>query len=570
MRGDIQFCRAGWAEGGRGEGSRVLYCLQGRPYKGEKKMKKSLFLLIIAAIFAVSGCQSTYEPSPEEHTLVILHTNDHHGHPLAFYDYPAPDQGGLPARATLVQQERAANPYVMVLDAGDFNTGRPESNFFKAEPDIIGYNYIGYDAVAVGNHEFDPTPEVMQRQISLSDFPWLCANVKTKDGKNIPGVQSYFIKDYGEFRVAVFGLLQKETEQSGNPANIEGYVFLDEVETAQALVPELEKKADIVIALVHMGLYNGEMRGSRRLAAEVPGIDLIIDGHTHTMVETPVMVTNIQTGIDVPIVQAKHWGLYMGEVTLTFQNGEVLSSDYELIPVNVRTRKKMADGSSTYPTVGPEIAEDKKLSAALRIYSQNVTAVLSQVIGTAEAPFINDKTREQETAIGDAVADSMLWYANEMGQNVEFAFQNGGGVRTTLPDGEIQKSTIYEVLPFDNSVAVSTMKGSDVIALFDRTPETVGQGAMPQVSDGVKLVIDSASGTVKSLSINGAPVDPDRMYKIATNSYLAAGGDGYTVFTKAVDVYDMAMMQRDVFIDWVVKKKNGVLKPETFGRIVIE
>ncbi|MBN2510975.1 MAG: 5'-nucleotidase C-terminal domain-containing protein [Spirochaetales bacterium] len=533
-------------------------------------MKKRILLLLVAALFLAAGCQTAYTPSSVEHTLVVLHTNDHHGHPLAFFDYPAPHQGGLPARATLVQQIRGRHPYVMVLDAGDFNTGRPESNFFKAEPDIIGYNYIGYDAVAVGNHEFDPAPAVMQQQIALSDFPWLCANVKTADGKPLPGVSSYVIKDYGDFRVAVFGLLLKETEQSGNPAHIKGYTFLDEVETARTLVPELEKKADIVIALVHLGLYDGEMRGSRRLAAEVPGIDLIIDGHTHTRVDTPVKAANKETGYEVPIVQAKHWGLYVGKAALRFKDGEVLSMDYELLPVNVRTRKKLDDGSSVYPTVGPELEEDRKLAASLKIYADNVQAVLGQVIGRAEGPFMNDETRVRETAVGDAVADSMLWYARHMGQDADFAFQNGGGVRTTLPEGDIQKGTVYEVLPFDNSVAIVSLKGTDVAALFERTPETVGHGAMPQVSDGVSFTIDTASGTISGLTIGGEPVDPDRIYRIATNSYLAAGGDGYTVFNRALDVYDMAMMQRDVFIEWVINEKNGVLIPVTFGRITVK
>ena len=542
-------------------------------------MKKRLFVLIAVAVFAVLGCQTpAVQQTPEqpvavdntEYELVVLHTNDHHGHPLAFFDYPAPDQGGLPARATLVKQIRDGNSRVLVLDAGDFNTGRPESNFFKAEPDILGYNYIGYDAVAMGNHEFDPDPSLLQKQIGESDFPWLCANVKRDDGSYVPGVEPYMIKDYGGFKVAVFGMMLKETRQSGNPANIKGYEFLDEVETARELVPELRKKADLVIALVHMGLYGEEDRGSRRLAAHVPGIDLIIDGHTHTMVSSPVLVKNEDTGYEVPIVQAKHWGLYMGKVDLKIKKGGTPSCDYELIPINVRKRVKNDDGTSTYPAVGTEIEKDPELAALLTPYAEKVDEVLSQVIGTAEKPFINDFSRERETAIGDAVADSMLWFANEMGQNADFALQNGGGVRATLGDGEIQKAEIYEVLPFDNTVAVCTMKGNDVIALFERTPETVGEGAMPQVSDGVKFVIEKESGTIRDLTINGKAVDPDAEYKLATNSYLAAGGDGYAMFKNSIDVYDMAMMQRDVFIEWVINAKDGILIPETFDRITVE
>ena len=174
---------------------------------------------------------------------MVLHTNDYHGHPVAFYDYPADGQGGLPAQATLVREIRGDNDNVLVLSAGDLNTGRPESNFFKAEPDIIGHNYIGYDALAMGNHEFDPSPADMQHQIAMSNFPWLCANVVKSDGSYIDNVKPYIIKDFGDFKVAVFGLMTESTAKSGNPDNIRGYTFLDEVQTARKLVPELQKKS---------------------------------------------------------------------------------------------------------------------------------------------------------------------------------------------------------------------------------------------------------------------------------------------------------------------------------------
>ena len=538
-----------------------------------KKCFRQIFtvFLVVAFLFGMQGCGSGPAAKKDvSYQLVILHTNDHHGHPLAFYDYPAADQGGLPARATLVKQVRGANARVLVLDAGDFNTGRPESNFFQAEPDLIGYNYIGYDAVEMGNHEFDPDAETRQKQIAMSDFPWLCANVVQADGSLLPGVQEYMIKDYGDFKVAVFGLMLKETEQSGNPAHVKDFTFLDEVEVANKLVPMLQKKADLVIALVHLGVYPGENRGSRRLAAEVPGIDLVIDGHSHTMLEHPLLIKNKVSGKEVPIVQARHWGLYMGKVTLDFMNGEVTKLDYELVPVNVRKRVKQDDGTSIYPTVGTELEKDPELLALLKPFADKVDAVLGEVIGTATAPLINDKSREAETAIGDAVADSMLWYAREMGQDVDFALQNGGGVRTTLGEGEIKKADIYEVIPFDNTVVISALKGSDVIAMFDYMPQTIGHGAMPQVSDGVSFVIDKASGKVSDVLINGEAIDPDKTYKIATNSYLGAGGDGYVMFKNAVDLYDMAIMQRDAFIEWVISARDGILKPETFGRITIK
>lgn len=533
-------------------------------------MKKLRFLSsVLVVIFVMAGCAglSGYQPSAVEHSLVVLHTNDHHGHPLPFFDYPSPDQGGLPARATLVNDIRKEFSNVLVLDAGDLNTGRPESNFFKAQPDIMGYNYIKYDALAIGNHEFDPSMDDMQAQITASEFPWLCANA-TMNGKYLKNVKPYIIKEYAGFKVAILGLVSSRTADTGNPDHIKGITFEDEVKVASTLVPKLKKQADIVISLVHMGIYDDAGMGSKRLAAQVPGLALVVDGHSHTKLDAPVMVKNAVTGKQVPIVQAKHWGLYVGKAVLKFKSGEVTDLDWSLVPVNVKRREKK-DGKSYYHFVDKEIKEDPALVAILQPYQDKVESVLSEVIGSADGAFINDDTRKRETALGDIVADSQLWYMKKMGFDIDFAFQNGGGIRATLGSGEIKKKTIYEILPFDNSICVVSLKGSDVIALFDQTPQNIGEGAMPQVSEGVSFTIDTASGKVENLLIGNRRVDPARTYKIALNSYLAAGGDGYKVFKKGLDFYDSSMMQRDAFIEYV-SHLNRPIVPKTYNRITLK
>ncbi len=532
--------------------------------------RKVLLLLMTAFILLGFGCATSPIQTPDvEHHVVILHTNDHHGHPLAFYDYPADGQGGLPARATLVQQMRDQYPNLLVVDAGDINTGRPESNFFQTEPDIIGYNYIGYDAMAMGNHEFDPSPEVMQKQIAQSDFPWLCANVVDADGNLLANVEPYTIVEFEGFQVALLGLIDEGTAETGNPAHIKGLTFLDPVEVAREYVPMLKKKADIVIALVHMGLYDSADEGSRRLAAQVPGIAHIIDGHSHSFTEEPVYEVNLETGKKIGITQARHWGLYMGKIDLSFLNGEVTGLDFELVPVNVQYRETLEDGSRVFKFAGEELEEDAVLLSQLQPYADEVDAVLSEVIGEATAPFINDDSRAKETAIGNAVADSMLWYIQSMGMKADFAFQNGGGIRTSLADGPIQKQTVYEVLPFDNSVAVVTFTGEQVLALLNKTPSAVGHGAMPQVSQGISFTIDTASGTATDILIGGKPLDLKAKYVVATNSYLASGGDGYAIFTESTDYYDTSLMQRDAFIEYIIAQ-GGVMTPQVEGRITIK
>lgn len=514
-----------------------------------------LFLLLLFGfcnIFVAAETKGTSE-------LVILHTNDHHGHPLKFYDNSAPDQGGLPGRASLVEMIRNQYPNVLVIDAGDFNTGRPESNFFKAQPDIQGYNFIGYDAVTLGNHEFDNPLEILQQQIQSAKFPILSANVKTKDGAYVG--QPYIIKNFKGFKVAIFGLTTKEAELVASPQNIKDLIFEDEITIAKKLVPELKKKADIVIALVHLGVYNDEEQGSKRLAKYVPGIDLIVDGHSHTKLEAPIIINK------TPIVQAYQWGLYLGKGIFTIKKKRIVDFKWELLPINVKVSVTKDDGTKELKYLTQEIPENQELLGLLTKYSDQVESELTKVIGHAETTFPNARVRYEETALGDLVADSMLWYTKNL--NVDFAIQNGGGIRTDLPAGTITKKNIYEILPFDNSIAVVTLKGDQVQALFDfiaTIPQ--GKGAFPQVSEGVSFTINYETNRCENILINGAPIDPDKIYKIATNSFMASGGDGYQAFTNALDYYDTSVFQRDAFIEYITNL-NTALKPEVKGRITI-
>jgi 5'-nucleotidase/UDP-sugar diphosphatase len=502
---------------------------------------------------------------PPSHHLVVLHTNDTHGHPVKFPYTGAQDVGGLPARATLVKNVRAENENVLVLDAGDLNTGRAESTFFKAKPDIEGYNYIGYDAVALGNHEFDNPVSVLKEQMAWARFPFLSANVRTKNGRYL--AKPYIIKQFKGFKVAIFGLTTRETEHIGNPEHIKDLVFEDEVAVARKLVPELRKQADLVIALVHLGIYDSEERGSRRLAADVPGIDLIVDGHSHTRLDEPIMVQSPGSLRTTAIVQAWQWGLVVGRVDLWFSDGRVNRLTFRNIPINLKAAGKAAGGAFAYPLAGEDIPEDPVLLATLRPYVDKVDAALSETVGRAAGTFSFKTARYEETPLGDLIADSMLWYTRSL--RVDFALQNGGGIRADLPEGAISRKTVYEVIPFDNSVVVLALRGTDVQALFDFVARILpGSGAFPQVSAGVSFTINSKTGKCENLLIRGKPMDPRRTYRIATNSYLAAGGDGYRMLLKAIDRYDSSRLQRDVLVDYV-RHLGGTIEPHVTKRVTI-
>ncbi len=540
----------------------------GVSFIGLKRTNRIVFLLLaLVGVLLVRGLswgKGSSDDAPVHH-LVVLHTNDTHGHPLKFYLYPAPDVGGLPARATLIKGIKKENENVLLLDAGDLNTGRAESNLFRAKPDIIGYNYIGYDAMALGNHEFDHPLDVLRMQMAWAKFPFLSANIRVPGGKYL--ARPYIIKAFKGFKVAVLGLTTTETRGIANPQNIDGLIFLDEVETARNLVPELRRQADLVIALVHLGIYPSWNRGSKRLANEVEGIDLIVDGHTHTRLDAPIVVKHKASGRRTLIVQAWKWGLLMGRVDLWFQDSKIRDYRFRAIPVNLKTVHKRAHGRRAYRFVGSEVKEDRRLLAMLKPYADEVKARLSEVIGYAERPFLYRYARRKETPLGDLVADSMLWFTRRLG--VDFAIQNGGGIRDNLEPGPITMRDIYDILPFENTVVVLSLTGKDIEAVFDRIGAvTRGRGAFPQVSEGLRFTINQQKKRCENILIHGRPVDPARVYRVATNSYLANGGDGYFVFRDAEEKYDTSMLQRDVLIRYI-RSLGGRIRPKNRRRIHI-
>lgn len=529
---------------------------------------KSFGVIFLSGMLGITlSCAAVENPVSEEAAsafhLVVLHSNDHHGRPAKFFEAPFPGVGGLPARASLVKEIRKKNLNVLLLDAGDLNTGLPVSNLFHARPDIEGYNALNYDAMAIGNHEFDITPDILQWQIAWAHFPFLSANIKDRHGENLG--RPYIIKTFKGFRVAVFGLTTKRTEFLGNQDNIKGFTFEDEVEVAREIVPKLRRQADVVIALVHMGIYDTMDIGSERLAFNVRGIDLIVDGHSHTRLEAPLYVKHRESDWQTPIVQAWKWGLELGRVDLWVKDRKIARLQFEPIPINLQKSVVGPEGKKRLAYVGQKIGEDELLLGIVRPYLRVAEAALSEVVGYADKTFSNRESRKRETALGDLVADSMLWYTRHLG--VDFAFQNGGGIRADLARGNITKSSTYALLPFNNRIYVLTMKGSELRALFDYVGTIAdGRGAFPQVSEGIRFTMNRKTGKCEDILIGGNPIDPDRFYKIATNLYLARGGDGYDMFWRASKRQALYETQKNV-LNQYIKAVGGRISPKVHDRI---
>ena len=522
-------------------------------FNKEKNMKRLLKItsLTLAVIMIFAGCMSVPAPKRETgkaYSLVVLHTNDHHGTIMA-----TGGQAGLAERATFIAGTRAANSNVLLLDAGDINTGTALSNMFKGEIDIKAYNMMKYEAVAFGNHEFDGTLELLESQIAQAEFPFLSANVKRADGSYLG--KPYIVKNYDGFRVGVFGLTTLRTLKIASPDK--SLSFGDEIEAAKEMVETLriKEKCDIVIAIAHLGLTEEEkgQTTSTFLAENVDGIDLIIDGHSHSALNEAKFVGT------TPIVSANEWGKYVGQGTFNIVDGKIASFAWK--PVAINTKDVV-----TY-------TPDPAIAAMIAPYKEKADLTLKEVVAetTAQFEFGDRLSRKKEIALGNMVNDGAMWYVKEiLKKDADFAFTNGGNIRTELPAGKITREQIATVLPFDNWLYLTKMKGSDLISLFEfiaSIPQ--GAGAWAQVSEEARYTIDYSAdikkGTLKDLTIKGKPVNPEGEYTFVTNDYLMAGGDGYVVLKNNIEAYNTSTTLRDAIIAYAQNKKT--LTPATDGRI---
>lgn len=467
--------------------------------------------------------------------LTIIHTNDHHGRFWKNSD----GEYGMAARKTIIEQIRADvrihGGYSLLLDGGDVNTGVPESDMQNAEPDFRGMNLLGYDAMAVGNHEFDKPPAVLARQRQWAQFPMLAANIY-QHGKRM--FAPYKIFNLGGMRVAVMGLTTDDTKKLTNPENTRGIEFRPPAREAARLMPLLHQNADVIIAATHMGHYPDGNHGINapgdvEMARQVKGFNLIVGGHS----QNPVCMKaeNVRDEAYVPggdcapdrqngawIVQAHEWGKYVGRADFAYRNGEFRLLKYQLIPVNLKKTVKGNDGQERKLPYTREIPENSEMLALLKPYQDKGQAVLGEQLGSSDGKLEGDRgiVRKQPTNLGVFIASAMQDKAH-----ADFAIMNSGGIRDSLPAGRISYKDILKVQPFGNTLVYIDMSGAEALDYLKAAAKmSPGSGAFPQFA-GVTLRI--VGGDVQQAQIGGQPIDPARRYRLALNSFTAAGGDGY-------------------------------------------
>ena len=532
-------------------------------------------LLVLSIGVAMVGCGSdsddiavTCDTAASCTKFTVLHTNDNHGR----FWKNSKGEYGMAARKTLIDSIRAEvtqnGGETILLSGGDINTGVPESDMQDAVPDFVGMNLLGYDAMALGNHEFDNTLDVLEMQSELADFPMLAANIYIKDGDTVTDERlfsPYKVFTINGLKVAVIGLTTKDTAKLVNPDNVATIHFADPQVEIKKAIKEIEanETVDLIFATTHMGHYANGQHGS-----EAPGdvllarsleegqLDAIIGGHS----QNPVCMegneyADFNPGDDCKpdqqngtyIMQAHEWGKYVGRADFEFYDGKLHLAKYDLIPVNLKEKDENGD----YQFIQSEIEPNSTVIATLSAYQQQGQELLDVIISKTDAKLEGDRdvVRAEQTNLGHLLGHAYRTYDLV---DADFGVMNSGGVRDSIAGGDIAYRDVLTVQPFGNFVTKATMTGAEVKAYLDVVAtKTAGSGAYAQL-DNISLTVDCDLSDVTIRDINGKGFDLADTYTFSVISFSAAGGDDYPV----IDVESTQLTDASVLRDFFVKNPD--------------
>ena len=519
----------------------------------------SLALLLSLAVPVCAAETTTSTTKDLTGHIVILHTNDVHG-----------GIAGYAKLAAVKESYTASGAYTLLVDAGDYIQGDPTVSASQGKTAIELMNSTGYDAATVGNHEFDYGYANLKTISAQANFPILAANVQY-NGATAFDSHTIFTAANGK-KIGVFGLETPETATKAHPAKIQGVTFVgdqDMMKLAQTEVDTLKAAGcDYVICLGHLGI-DAESTGNRSIDVlnAVTGIDVFIDGHSHSTLDQIKAATN-GTG-------------KVGNAYLT-STGTKLA--------NVGVVDIAPDGTITTSNVPLDTltAENADTAAVIQRIQQQIDADYGAVFAQSEVQLNGEKAqvRTGETNLGDLITDAMLWQAGTLGEKVDAAVNNGGGIRASLSVGDLTKKDINTVLPFGNTLYLVKLTGAQLLEALEAStcslPESIG--AFPQVS-GIEYTVNTgakfsstenypgstygkpnAVNRVTIQSVGGAAFDPAETYTIVTNDFLGAGGDTYYTFKSSPVGYDTGVPLDEVLMDYITAQCKGTITKAAYGQ----
>ncbi|MCW5841920.1 MAG: 5'-nucleotidase C-terminal domain-containing protein [Caldilinea sp.] len=516
---------------------------------------------IIVAILLVFGSLPVSAQDDAGFTLTVLHTNDTHSHIEQFDGFSGSCSeeeaaagecfGGIARRATKLAELRARATNPIIVDAGDQFQGSLYYTQYRGQEAADYMPMLGYQAMAVGNHEFDDGPANLAKFIDAVGLPVLSANIDASADPDLAGkIAASTVLDVDGEQVGIIGLTTDTTPTSSSPGDTVS--FGEYVASLEPVIADLEAQGiNKIILLSHIGYADDQT-----LAAAIDGIDVIVGGHSHTLLSNTdedasgpyPTVVNAPGGNPVLIVQDGAYGKYLGNLEVTFDADGVASS-WQGDPI-------LLDAS---------VAEDADVLTMVAKLAQPLEELRSTVVG--QSTGILDGSREScrfgECTMGNIVTDAMLWATQNDGTQI--AIENGGGLRASIEAGDVTMGNVLEVLPFGNTMATFGLKGSDLLLALEsgvgraENPDNEGTGRFPQVA-GLRFSWDGskpAGERIVSAEVRGAdgeysPVDPEAVYQLVTNDFNRRGGDDYAVFNdSAINPYDFGSPLDQALADYI-------------------
>jgi 5'-nucleotidase len=451
-------------------------------------------------------------------------------------------RGGLARVSTLRKQIIAQSPHTLLLMSGDTISPSVESITYKGQQMIDSWNNIGLDYATFGNHEFDFGPEVLRERVKESNFKWLAANViDKKTGKTFSETQPFIIREFDGVKIGLFGITLPETKQTSRPGP--DVDFLDPCETARKIIPQIRAQgAQVIIALTHLSMNEDKQ------LARCSGVDVIIGGHEHTLLES--------LSGHAPIFKMTSDAREMGQIDLNISkpSGRLESIDWKVIPVT------------------SEVAEDPQFAVVYQKYGKLLEELAERVGRTdVELNAKSEDNRQRETNVGDFITDAFRQWAD-----ADVAIMNGGSIRADemIRPGELTLRDLLSILPFKNPVVKLEITGATLKQALEhgvaRSAEDKEPGRFPQVS-GVRFTFDATrppGSRLMSLTVGGQPLDEKKTYTLATTTFIARdGGDGYTMFKDAHYLIspEKGRIDSNILRDAITATK--AIAPQTDGRI---
>ena len=548
----------------------------------ETALSRRRFLQVAGASLVVAGGVSTGHFSMTSaraqgaFKLNVLHINDLHSRVESIGGYgstcSAEDAGegkcfgGYGRLATKIRERRKeiedAGEHAITLDAGDQFQGSLFYTTYRGKAEGEFMNKIGFDAMALGNHEFDNGPDVLADFIDFVEFPVISGNVTVGDGEKLAGkVDEWVVLDVGGEKIGVMSVLTPDTAVTSSPGpNVK---IGDDIEYLKEAVARLRGEGvNKVLLLSHVGFVRDQ-----EIAAQVEGISAIIGGHSHTLLSNteegaPAYATLVENpaGKAVPIVQAGAYSKHLGDLTLTF--------DEEGYVAEATGDTRILDAS---------VEPDAEIEARIKELAGPIETLKSTEVAEVAGPIdgSRESCRAKECEMGNLVTDAIL--AKTAEQGVTIAIQNGGGLRASIDQGMATVGDVLAVLPFQNTLATMKLSGKDIVASLEAAVNDIegGAGKFPQVA-GLRYTLDMTvapdQGRVKNVEVRDGDqwvaIEMEKIYGVGTNDFMRKGGDGYALFaSNATDTYDYGPGMEEIVAEYLAN--NAPYQPKLEERITV-